>query len=209
MLGMPSQRLDLLGSWFYGDTELQFQDGRLVAVANPGALAVVPPANPDLELREGMTKAEIAGALGMPTHRMDAIGVWYYGDSELTFVGDGLIAVANAGNLRVAGPRGVRAEGVRTTGVRAEPVRAATGGQRAASQRPVPVSARSSTQPRPGRSAASGGTGAGSQPTRAENGDLYNVDNDGDGRVEPTYVRGYFRKDGTYVRGHYRARSRK
>jgi len=47
-----------------------------------------------------------------------------------------------------------------------------------------------------------------SLPHRAENGDLYNWDNDGDGRREPVYVRGYFRKDGTYVRGHYRARPR-
>lgn len=42
----------------------------------------------------------------------------------------------------------------------------------------------------------------------AENGDIYNFDNDGDGRREPVYVRGYFRKDGTYVRGHYRAKPR-
>lgn len=42
----------------------------------------------------------------------------------------------------------------------------------------------------------------------AENGDRYNVDNDGDGRREPVYVRGYYRKNGTYVRGHYRARPR-
>jgi len=44
---------------------------------------------------------------------------------------------------------------------------------------------------------------------RAENGDVYNVDNDGDGRREPVYVRGYYRKDGSYVRSHYRARSRR
>ena len=44
---------------------------------------------------------------------------------------------------------------------------------------------------------------------QAENGDAYNVDNDGDGRREPIYVRGYHRKDGTYVRSHYRARARR
>jgi hypothetical protein len=44
------------------------------------------------------------------------------------------------------------------------------------------------------------------RPLQAENGDLYNVDNDGDGRVEPIYVNGYYRSDGTYVRSHYRAR---
>lgn len=43
------------------------------------------------------------------------------------------------------------------------------------------------------------------RPPQAENGDYYNVDNDGDGRVEPVHVRGYYRKDGTYVRSHYRA----
>ena len=50
------------------------------------------------------------------------------------------------------------------------------------------------------------GTYAPSRGT-AENGDVYNVDNDGDGRREPIYVRGYYRKDGTYVRSHFRARS--
>ena len=45
-------------------------------------------------------------------------------------------------------------------------------------------------------------------PYRAENGDLRGADNDKDGRSEPVYVRGYYRKDGTYVRGHYRARAR-
>jgi hypothetical protein len=43
-------------------------------------------------------------------------------------------------------------------------------------------------------------------PPLAENGDVRGVDNDGDGRIEPVYVRGYYRKDGTYVRSHYRAR---
>lgn len=43
----------------------------------------------------------------------------------------------------------------------------------------------------------------------AENGDHYNVDNDGDGRVEPVFVRGHYRKNGTYVRSHYRARARR
>ena len=42
-------------------------------------------------------------------------------------------------------------------------------------------------------------------PHAAENGDVQGADNDGDGRVEPTYVRGYYRADGTYVRSHYRA----
>jgi hypothetical protein len=44
---------------------------------------------------------------------------------------------------------------------------------------------------------------------QAQNGDAYNVDNDGDGRREPVYVKGYHRKDGTYVRSHYRVRSRR
>jgi hypothetical protein len=47
-----------------------------------------------------------------------------------------------------------------------------------------------------------------STPSQAENGDYYNIDNDGDGRVEPIHVNGYYRKDGTYVRGHYRAKAR-
>lgn len=46
-------------------------------------------------------------------------------------------------------------------------------------------------------------------PPVAENGDIRGADNDGDGRAEPVYVRGYYRKDGTYVRGHYRARPRR
>ena len=46
-------------------------------------------------------------------------------------------------------------------------------------------------------------------PPVAENGDVRGVDNDGDGRIEPVYVRGYYRKDGTYVRSHYRARPRR
>lgn len=48
------------------------------------------------------------------------------------------------------------------------------------------------------------------QPTGhvAENGDVRGADNDGDGRAETEYVRGYFRKNGTYVRGHYRAKRR-
>jgi peptidoglycan hydrolase-like protein with peptidoglycan-binding domain len=47
------------------------------------------------------------------------------------------------------------------------------------------------------------------KPHVAENGDIQGADNDGDGRLEPVYVRGYYRKDGTYVRGHYRARPRR
>jgi hypothetical protein len=43
----------------------------------------------------------------------------------------------------------------------------------------------------------------------AENGDLYGYDNDGDGRTETVYVKGYYRKDGTYVRSHYRASPKK
>jgi hypothetical protein len=39
----------------------------------------------------------------------------------------------------------------------------------------------------------------------AENGDIYGADNDGDGRIETIFVRGYYRKNGTYVRSHYRA----
>ena len=46
-------------------------------------------------------------------------------------------------------------------------------------------------------------------PPVAENGDIRAADNDGDGRAETVYVRGYYRKDGTYVRGHYRARPRR
>jgi hypothetical protein len=46
-------------------------------------------------------------------------------------------------------------------------------------------------------------------PNRAENGDYYGIDNDGDGRIETVYVRGYYRKNGTYVRSHYRARPRR
>ncbi len=42
-----------------------------------------------------------------------------------------------------------------------------------------------------------------------ENGDIYNYDNDGDGRLEPTHVNGYYKNDGTYVREHYRALPRK
>jgi hypothetical protein len=48
-----------------------------------------------------------------------------------------------------------------------------------------------------------------STQTRAENGDVYGADNDGDGRVETVFVRGYYRKDGTYVRSHYRAKPRR
>ena len=42
----------------------------------------------------------------------------------------------------------------------------------------------------------------------AENGDLYGVDNDGDGRIETIYVNSYYKSDGTYVRSHYRATPR-
>jgi hypothetical protein len=45
--------------------------------------------------------------------------------------------------------------------------------------------------------------------SRAENGDIYGADNDGDGRRETVFVSGYYRKDGTYVRSHYRARPRR
>jgi hypothetical protein len=48
-----------------------------------------------------------------------------------------------------------------------------------------------------------------SNVTRAENGDIYGIDNDGDGRAETVFVRGYYRKDGTYVRSHYRAKPRR
>jgi hypothetical protein len=46
-------------------------------------------------------------------------------------------------------------------------------------------------------------------PNVAENGDVKNIDNDRDGRIEPVHVKGYYRKNGTYVRGHYRAKAGK
>ncbi len=46
-------------------------------------------------------------------------------------------------------------------------------------------------------------------PPNSENGDLRGADNDRDGRTEPVFVNGYYRKDGTYVRSHYRARPRR
>lgn len=38
----------------------------------------------------------------------------------------------------------------------------------------------------------------------AENGDIYGVDNDGDGKIETIFVKGHYR-DGIYVKSHYRA----
>lgn len=67
------------------------------------------------------------------------------------------------------------------------------------------ISPQLSTQPTP----HIGHQGTAYPPAVAENGDIRGVDNDGDGRSEPVYVRGYIRKDGTYVRGHYRARPRR
>ena len=46
-------------------------------------------------------------------------------------------------------------------------------------------------------------------PYRSENGDIKGYDNDGDGRLEPTYVKSYYKSDGTYVRSHYRAKPRR
>ena len=46
-------------------------------------------------------------------------------------------------------------------------------------------------------------------PYRSENGDIKGYDNDGDGRLEPTYVKGYYKSNGTYVRSHYRAKPRR
>ena len=46
-------------------------------------------------------------------------------------------------------------------------------------------------------------------PSPAENGDYKCIDNDRDGRVEPVYVKGYYRTDGTYVRSHYRAKPKR
>lgn len=43
----------------------------------------------------------------------------------------------------------------------------------------------------------------------AENGDIRGADNDGDGRPEPVYVRGYTKEDGTYVRSHFSASPRR
>ena len=39
----------------------------------------------------------------------------------------------------------------------------------------------------------------------AENGDVFGLDNDHDGRIETEYVSSYQRQDGTFVRGHFRA----
>ena len=47
------------------------------------------------------------------------------------------------------------------------------------------------------------------KPYVAENGDVNGYDNDGDGRLEPTYVKSYYKSDGTYVRSHYRAKPRR
>jgi hypothetical protein len=46
-------------------------------------------------------------------------------------------------------------------------------------------------------------------PEIAENGDRRNYDNDGDGRIETIYVKGYYKSNGTYVRSHYRAAPRR
>ena len=43
----------------------------------------------------------------------------------------------------------------------------------------------------------------------AKNGDVWNKDNDGDGRKEPIFVRSYTKKNGIKVRSHYRAKSKK
>lgn len=42
----------------------------------------------------------------------------------------------------------------------------------------------------------------------AENGDKRNYDNDGDGRKEPVYVKGHFRKR-KYIKSQYRALPKK
>jgi len=42
-------------------------------------------------------------------------------------------------------------------------------------------------------------------PKIAENGDVRGRDNDGDGRKEPVFVKGYTKKNGTVVQGQYRA----
>ena len=42
-------------------------------------------------------------------------------------------------------------------------------------------------------------------PYVTENGDVYGIDNDNDGRIETVYVKGHWR-DGHYVRSHYRAK---
>ena len=47
------------------------------------------------------------------------------------------------------------------------------------------------------------------KPYVAENGDVKGYDNDGDGRLEPTYVKSYYKSDGTYVKSHYRAKPRR
>lgn len=41
-------------------------------------------------------------------------------------------------------------------------------------------------------------------PYYAENGDVYNKDNDDDGFKEKEYVKGYTKKDGTKVSDHFR-----
>ena len=46
-------------------------------------------------------------------------------------------------------------------------------------------------------------------PKIAENGDVQGRDNDGNGRKEPVYVKGYTTKKGTVVQGQYRAMPKK
>ena len=157
-------------------------------------------------IARGSSKSEVIAAMGTPTgvNSYPSLGeeTWSYGFSTVTFRGDHVDGWSNQGNLLVS-----RELHTYIGAVEDLPLSQET----ANSYRPMPPEGYGLGDTSWVRSLGGSfrdGRGR-AYPYVAENGDIYNRDNDGDGRVEPTYVRGYYRNDGVYVRSHYRAIPRK
>jgi len=225
--GEPTRRFDALGFWYYDASMVQFDRGRLVALSNLGNLRAAPPPQPSGRLIEnGITEDETREIQGLPSACHATIGLWSFGPSTVQFEHGRVVAANNVGNLRVKAFRQPTDANLRLWMSREQVVMVlglpsfrydalefwSYGGAHLEFKNGLLVAAHgpsvSLTQIPPLRLATPSRSPSLAWPDIAQNGDVRGADNDGDGRVEPVFVRGYYKQDGTYVRSHYRASAR-
>lgn len=210
VVGVPSQRMDAIGIWYFSGSYVQFVNEQVVAACEyDHRLHIsVPAAN--IPLTAGMTKSQVLEAYGLPTRVLPSLDIWKYYLASIQFHDDKVIAVDD--------PTSTMVEPLPSPHWSA--IRPGMTEQELLSQCGLPTSCSVSSgiwsYPLGAVTVRDGIVQSSTfnnpttfPPAIAENGDRRGVDNDFDGRPEPVYVRGYFRKDGTYVRGHYRAKPRR
>ena len=195
-------------TWSYGMSTVGFRGGQVVEWHDYSGnlkVSIGQPQHDAPPITRGSSKSDVIAAMGTPSgvNSYPALGeeTWSYGMSTLTLRDGHVDAWSNQGNLLVAGELRLYDGGEAALPKSAE---AANSFWPAL---PSGLSTEDTSWVKPIGSSFRDGRGQ-SYPYVTENGDVYNRDNDGDGRLEPVYVRGYDRKDGTYVRSHYRARAR-